>query len=85
MVMREDEKDAMQYDNAFSRLRYAELPEMALHPEMKGLDLIRVLAERIAAFSQASPGIVGGAIAALPRAAQMAFERYVEKYGVTFA
>ena len=84
--MREEEKDAMQFDITFSKLRYSEAPDMNPHPELASVDLVKHMAVTLAQYSQAHPGVVPMvAKEVLPPHIQRALERYPTQYGVTIA
>jgi hypothetical protein len=53
---KEEKKDAMQFDTVFSRLIYAERPEDAVHPELKGKSPVKIMATTLADFSHEKPG-----------------------------
>jgi hypothetical protein len=75
----------MQFDFAFSKLKYAELAEFALHPDLNAVNLVEFMARRLAQFSQENPGVLGPAVAAMSQAVQRAFNAYVSRFELTFS
>jgi exportin-2 (importin alpha re-exporter) len=82
---REDEQAKMQFDTTFNVLRYAELPELSLHGDLKAIDLVKFMAETFATWSHSHPGRLGNAVLELPAQIQSCFVRYRDHYNVQFS
>jgi exportin-2 (importin alpha re-exporter) len=84
-AMREEDEQAKQFDTSFSKLRYAEFPGDVLHPELRGENLIQLVAVTLANFSQSRPGILPPAIAGLDPSLRSVFQRYETNYHIQYA
>ena len=84
-VIKIEEQEAKQFDTTFNKLLNAELPELKIHPELQGQNLVQYMATQLALYSQQHPRYLQDVIMRkLPPNLQNSFAHYEKEYNITF-